>query len=201
MAMPASGCISLRTCITGCACSSISCAVAGVECSPASLSGLSEQIGRSTPHCMSEFYGFEWKAINLCRLYSSGTDGTSNLVIKCHCLYSTPALVSGEAYLLSVVANLCNSGQAAGSLNFICVTCNGVCKQLCCSIVNPTICATPSTSFAVDDNDAVIIYTCACTVNTACGGSSGTWVCINATVSVGPICKGTTCVCNCTWTG
>lgn len=58
MAMPSSGCISLRDCISGCACSSISCAVAGTACSPACLSSLSVQAGKSSPHCMREFYGY-----------------------------------------------------------------------------------------------------------------------------------------------
>ena len=58
MRMPASGCIALRTCITECAYSSISCAVAGFACTPASLSSLSVQAGKSAPHHMSEFYRY-----------------------------------------------------------------------------------------------------------------------------------------------
>lgn len=61
MAMPASGCIALRTCITGCACSSISCAVNGSVVGSCSLTSLSIASGfpRATaPYCMSEFYGY-----------------------------------------------------------------------------------------------------------------------------------------------
>lgn len=56
--MPSSGCIALRTCITGCACSSISCAVTGAAQTPSCLSVLSTTAGKSAPHAMSEFYNY-----------------------------------------------------------------------------------------------------------------------------------------------
>ena len=59
MAMPASGCIALRTCIVGIACSSISCAVDGNATGSKSLSTLSTTAGKSAPHSMSEFYGYD----------------------------------------------------------------------------------------------------------------------------------------------
>lgn len=106
MAMPASGCIALRTCITGCACSSISCAVAGFACSPACLSSLSVQAGKSAPHSMSEFYGYApapttFKVyMNVC-YYGSGDcmDGMAYLrccngVGYCNCYFSTNSDIS-----------------------------------------------------------------------------------------------------------
>lgn len=59
MAMPLSGCISLRECIAGCNCSSISCAVAGVACTPTCLCTISVQAGKELDHAMREFYGYE----------------------------------------------------------------------------------------------------------------------------------------------
>lgn len=66
MAMPSSGCIALKYCISGIACSSVACAVDGNITGNKSLSSLSVSAGKTTPHCMREFYG-----------YSSG----SNIVI------------------------------------------------------------------------------------------------------------------------
>lgn len=57
--MPTSGCIALRTCIVGIACSSIACAVDGNAVGSKSLSTLSVTAGKSAPHCMREFYGYD----------------------------------------------------------------------------------------------------------------------------------------------
>lgn len=56
MAMPTSGNIGLKYCVTGIACSSI-CVAAGYS-GTASLSAISDDVGKSAPHCMREFYGY-----------------------------------------------------------------------------------------------------------------------------------------------
>lgn len=56
MAMPTTGCIALKTCLVGCACSSICVAVGYVG--TASLSAISVDAGKTAPHCMREFYGY-----------------------------------------------------------------------------------------------------------------------------------------------
>jgi len=201
MAMPAGGCIGLRCCITGIACSSIGIAVCGTLQTPTSLLEMANS-GVPRYAAMTNFYNYiPPKEINLYRYGSLGTDGSTSYISKAHCLVASPAMVVGNTYSVNIKGDLCTITQAPSSYAWICVTCNNVHKICCC--IGPNQCnVNPSTTFNVDYNDVVRIYTCGCATNTACPNSVSSRVCLN-TVSVvsGDIVKGTTCDCNCTWTG
>lgn len=192
MAMPASGCIALRTCIVGCACSSISCAVAGIACSPACLSTLSTQAGKSAPHGMREFYSYVPKtAINWTTYTSYGTNGVSSYTYRYNCATPTPS--AGQTYSLCVTGDLCTLGQQAGSWARICVTCNNVHKMCCC--IGANLCGGNfGVLFTVDSTDCVRACNHACATNTACQGASGpgSKSCIYSVTGTYH-CKGTTC--------
>ena len=104
MSMPESGCITLRTCITGIDCSSIACAVNGGVVSNCCLSLLSITAGKSTPHAMREFYGYPntpvpiEKRISYTCIAGFGHDGSSDSVGRTLLLSSTPVMEDDESY-------------------------------------------------------------------------------------------------------
>jgi len=170
MAMPASGTIAIicNTCQT---CSSIAVAVDGNCTPPKSLCTLSASAGKSTPHAMSEFYGFTSKTpINLVQYQSYGTQGSSAYVYRYFCLSPTPA--AGQTYSACIRGDLCTIGQAAGSYSFIRVTCNNVTKCQVCVQYN-VCCPVYVTAFTVDSTDCVRICNRSCATNTACIGATG----------------------------
>jgi hypothetical protein len=139
------------------------------------------------------------KEINLCCLGGTG-DGTaySN---KCHCLYSTPAMVAGECYCACFFIDLCTYGQATGSFSNVNITCNGISKYCCC-IVIPQHCQIVGFSFPVENTDTVIAHNYACVTNTSCPGSAKSVTCLVCATSIsGSFVQGTTCNCTCTYTG
>lgn len=125
MAMPSSGCIALRECITNCTCSSISCAVTGIKQNPSSLKSLSECAGKTTPHAMSEFYGYSSIRNVDISIINDGSDGTyeENSVYGYIC--SDPSLISNECvditicYCLSayMCLNSCECGRVYACLS------------------------------------------------------------------------------------
>jgi len=115
MAMPSSGCIALRTCITGCACSSIACAVNGSVAGNCCLSLLSTIAGKTAPHSMTEFYSYAPApttfdvsvGVNYVGL-GTGMEGTAYL--RC-----SDTTVYGSCYINGYSANFSWTSVPAGS--------------------------------------------------------------------------------------
>ena len=165
MAMPVSGCIALRTCITGINCSSIACAVNGSAVGSCSLSTLSTDAGKTAPHCMREFYGYTSPVeINWVQYAQVGTNGVSTYLTRAYCAVPTPA--AGTSYTLCFRAHLATVGQPSGSYAGAQITCNFTTKMCCC--VGFNVCQTPSVSFLVGSTDCVRVYSCANTTCAAC---------------------------------
>lgn len=202
MAMPSNGCLRLRDCITGIACSSISCGVVGIACSPASLAGLSVQAGKSAPHAMTEFYGYsDIKAIDYGLVSYNGGDGT---IGSCRvlCVQSTPSLVAGNAFNMDIDLSM-NVPTTSDDYSFAktCVVCNST-TIYNCTIYNTTGRVDNFVSVDVYYGDSVVIHSEACAGNDiACAGSvcSEVFSTYLANIS-GTYCFGTN-TCYCSYTG
>lgn len=98
MAMPASGCIGIIACPNGVACSSIAQAVDGNVTPPKSLLSLSVAAGKSAPHGMTEFYGYNPtpKYVDFTNIFCSGNNTVN--ARACSSLDVSPAMSSGEFY-------------------------------------------------------------------------------------------------------
>ena len=98
MAMPSSGNIAIL-CNTLQACSSISCAVDGNNTPPKNLTTLSTTAGKTAPHCMREFYGYEpppdeiYVNFNIFCCYDS-----FYLSRRCACLVTSESVPLGDCY-------------------------------------------------------------------------------------------------------
>lgn len=201
MAMCSSGSLGIISCPQG-GCSSIAMVVDGNISGSKSLSTLSVKAGKTAPHAMTEFYGFDGMiCVDLYCLSSIGFDGSSNYVCKRHCLTYSKTRNSPECYCVSLLGDLCVSDQAVGSFARIDICCNGT-RVFCKCIIPIMVCLVSGYSFVVDYNDVVVITTDACTVNTTCSGSAASRICLsNVTQICGTYRIGTTCIYNCTWTG
>lgn len=93
MAMPASGCINLHTCITGIACSSIACAVDGNATGSKCLLTLSVTAGKTAPHSMSEFYGY---TPNTDTCFCTGAQVTACATFSCYDAYFPVCMYNRE---------------------------------------------------------------------------------------------------------
>jgi hypothetical protein len=156
MSMPASGCLGICTCPGG-ACSSISTAVGTGS---GSLCALSVSAGKSAPHAMSEFYGYEppSKCIDLTETYS---DYTAYCWVKCASVNSSPAMGSEECYCLSLCSYLCACSAGVQNWASICVKCGGNGVLYCC--VNSTEeFNTQTVNLTIYQGDTVCICIAAC---------------------------------------
>lgn len=196
MAMPASGTIAIlcNTCQT---CSSIAQSVDGNITTPKSLCTLSATAGKSTPHAMSEFYGFVPKdPINMHCYAGTGTPGSSTYVYKYWCL--CPVTSTGT-YSVCLNGRLCLTNQATSSYAVFLVSCNGTTK-CCVRITSPTVSASVSvTSFTVNSSDVVRILNQVCTQNSACSLCAMSRACLTS-ISSSTYGVGTTCNIGCAYT-
>ncbi len=199
MAMCASGNLSIKS--TAGTCRDICAAVVLGGGSPSgSLSALSVAAGKTAPHSMLEFYGYDpiiKTAIDWTQYATNGTPGSSSCVCRYFCIHTKPAV--GQTYSLCVTGDLSNSNQQSGSYALICVTCNGASKMYCC-IPYTEICAAPGVLFTVDSNDCVRSCNRAYASNTSCSLCARSGSCI-ASVTGTYHCKGTTCPMGFTYTG
>lgn len=147
--MPLSGCISLRTCITGINCSSISCAVNGSvvgSCSLKSVSMSAPSPFPIAPYSMKEFYGFSPVIISFCDIPASsvGVIGVGGRVERANCIYANPALIAGQCYNATISYKV--SAIDAPPLSFACAIlyCQGVGVQSACA--SSTSCITTTFS-------------------------------------------------------
>lgn len=199
--MCSSGSLGIISCPQG-GCSSIAMAVDGDITGSKSLSTLSVKAGKTAPHAMTEFYGFDGMiCVDLYRYSSLGTDGSSSYVCKEHCLIYSKTRNSPECYCVSLFGDLCTANQASGSFARIDICCNSS-RVFCKCITPPIYCTVTGYSFVVDYNDVVVIKTDACVTNTACPNGAASRICLsNVTQICGTYRIGTTCIYNCTWTG
>ena len=141
MAMPSSGCIALRNCISNCACSSISCAVTGAAQTPASLSSLSVCAGKTAPHGMREFYGYSSSksvTVSLCTTTSGGSPGRCGCDWGCICV--EPALAGSECVDIGLCYEL-----------FACMTPNSTEERCVCATGTLTVGGTTDFFCASED--------------------------------------------------
>jgi len=162
MAMPGSGCIALRTCITGIACSSIACAVNGSAVGSCSLSALSVSAGKTAPHAMTEFYGYSPAppTINLNIQPISVSCGPTTICC-CGCLQPSNAVPAGDCYYPNYTWCLCASNANVTSA-LVCIRCNNV-QIYCCALSGKAYSQSGSwitTARRVDSNDLIHIVTC-----------------------------------------
>ena len=129
MAIPTSGALGLRECQTY-NCSSISCAVAGFACSPASLCSLSLQAGKTAPHGMLEFRGYTpvvTKSVNF-ECYAGGGSG-SNYANQYLCVVTDPAMVIGECFTLNIDFDVYAGGYSGYGYGYGNTRCNSYYKD------------------------------------------------------------------------
>jgi len=200
MAMPASGCIALRTCITGCACSSIACAVNGSAVGNCSLSSLSTSASIPIACGMRGFYGYAPvvpTAVNFSQLYYNGGDGST---CSYSCTKPNCPTTAGDCYCLCTFYNLCvDFSQSPFSYAIMCVRCNGI-QTHCCCINYSYFCVNAPFSMTVRAGDGVCIYNYAREFTSQPGGVRSQ-ICISSIVDiVGSYCRGTTCCNICRYT-
>lgn len=164
MAMPSSGSIRLRDSISGIPCSSIACAVNGTVAGNCSLSSLSVIAGKTSPHCMSEFYGYSSTSPVYLTTISSFSD-TDNA----YCVMRIDGLTSGSVTLGTCWETFSNGGYR--SCVSICMVCNGICAFGNYTCENNQVlgfCVTKT----ISSSDNVCYVTRVC-----CGvqGITGTW--------------------------
>lgn len=190
MAMPLSGCIALRNCITGINCSSISCAVTGTvgPVEGSSLSGMYTCAGflKGTPS-MSSFYGYSntkpvdftlVRAYNNCPLYCWRCDGIITRIMN-----------AGDCFCNTIRYDLTTDvGKTTACLT---IDCNGS-NIFSCSAINGVI-ASGSYSYTHRVGDSV----CFCSYVRNLTGSAldleVSETIFTITNIVGSYCKGTTC--------
>jgi len=197
MAMPVSGCIALRTCVTGINCSSISCAVNGSAAGTCCLSALSVTAGKAAPHGMREFYGYTsaaGNAVSITNVSSTGTNGVSTAVCNCSCLSYSLTRTVGQCYCPAFdysIIKLASQG-IANKCAFVCILCNGTCIYGCG--YNGIGTFNVSGTFAarcVDYNDTINIITCA-SINVDDTAAANASITISSiTAGVGTYCIGT----------
>ena len=162
MAMPASGCIALRTCIIGIACSSIACAVNGSAVGSCSLSALSVSAGKSAPHAMTEFYGYSPAppTINL-NIQPISVACGPYAICCCGCLQPGNSVPVGDCYFPNYSWQLCASNITPTGA-FVCIKCNGTTIYQCSVSSKAFTCSGTWTTAArcVDYNDLIHIVTC-----------------------------------------
>jgi hypothetical protein len=163
MAMPASGCIALRTCIVGINCSSIACAINGSAIGNSSLSSLSISVGKTVPHCMSEFYGYTptvpQNVLNIFAVGETGDGITSKW--NCGCLQPSVVVPATDCYFPNYCWRM-TASNASSTSACVSVKCNNV-EIFACSVSAAIYNCTGTWTTAarkVDYNDLIHIVTC-----------------------------------------
>jgi hypothetical protein len=167
MAMPASGCLELRSCIAGCTCSSIGCAVCGAVQTPTSLITMSNSTGRAK--CMTAYYSYAGtanKTVGICCIAATGVGnlGTSLSVSRTNCICVNPAMSVGQSVCVGFNIFLKPNACVGACANY-CLICNGTTIATC--NCNASTCINALAIFTLNYGDT------ACIINCAVHGSAG----------------------------
>lgn len=194
MAMPASGSIAIISAPQ--TCGSI-CAAVGVA--SGSLSTLSVAAGKTAPHCMREFYGYNPATeINLIQYAGTGTQGIDAHITRCFCVDPLP--MGAESYTICICGYLSTLSQQIFSCAQICVVCGATQKLCACCVAGSAPPVTTSTSFLSSSVNKVCILLDACARDVSCPLCSSAKACIFSISGTGYE-KGTTCTLGAASTG
>jgi hypothetical protein len=76
----------------------------------------------------------------------------------CGCLYSSPAMISGEYYCPAISWMLYKPATCTALSTYVCITCNGTCIRGCCiGSISTYTCAGAFTPFCVTSTDCIHI--------------------------------------------
>jgi hypothetical protein len=140
---------------------------------------------------LSNFRGYCGGDVNLTQIGSTGCGGS--YVCANMCVSTSPAMVAGECYFLSIGGSLSTTQQGASSYAYMQVLCNSVCKYCCCAPANSCM-PSLSSNFQVNYGDHINVIIYAQTTCTCCSSTANAFTCICASNIKGGFSNGTTCV-------
>jgi hypothetical protein len=147
---------------------------------------------------LSNFRDYHGSAVNLVQISSTGQGGGT--VCANMCVSTSPAMVAGECYFLSIGGSLSTTQQGASSYAYMQVLCNSVCKYCCCAPANSCM-PSLSSNFQVNYGDHINVIIYAQTTCTCCSSTANAFTCICASNIKGGFSNGTTCVSCSMYTG
>jgi len=164
MAIPVSGSLSIKG--TAGTCRSICQAVVdGGGGASGSLSTLSVNAGKSAPHCIREFYGYDPNPTTTCICFCTIASNPGPSTSCCNsCLKRTPTASVGNCFnanfclYINVVPDSEFGGTAMGCVRLICNAITVFSCQIACTTNQSWVCAY---SRNVDYNDTFCMITCA----------------------------------------
>jgi hypothetical protein len=126
---------------------------------------------------LTNFQNYCGGYVNFCQIGTTGCGGA--YVCACLGVVTSPAMVAGECYCITIGGSISTTGQGTSSCGCFQILCNAA-NKYCCVVGANTCAPSLGATFQVNYGDTVKVITCAVTTSTACGGTANSNACLNS---------------------